>query len=146
MLRQTPDDAVTIVGAGITVHEALTAADRLAREGIAARVIDLYSVKPMDGATLRAAAHDTNGIVTVEDHWPEGGLGEAVLSLFANDEHRPPVVKLAVRGMPGSATPAEQLAAAGIDANAIVDAVRHLAGHGSREASMSGALTEHERR
>jgi transketolase len=95
------------------------------------RVIDLYSVKPIDAPTLRAAAADSVGIVTVEDHWPEGGLGEAVLSVFANDERRPRVVKLAVRAMPGSATPAEQLAAAGIDANAIVDAVRSMVAHAS---------------
>jgi transketolase len=137
VLRHTADDAVTIVAAGITVHEALTAADTLARDGIAARVVDLYSVKPIDAATLRAAAIDTNGIVTVEDHWPEGGLGEAVLSVFANEEIRPRIVKLAVRAMPGSATPAEQLAAAGIDAAAIVGAVRGLVVHGSIHAAVS---------
>jgi transketolase len=119
------------VAAGITLHEALTAADTLRGEGIAARIIDLYSVKPIDGPTLRAAAMDTVAIVTVEDHWPEGGLGEAVLSVFANDERRPRIVKLAVRAMPGSATPAEQLAAAGIDADAIVDAVRSVVAHAS---------------
>ncbi|MFL5616984.1 MAG: transketolase [Gemmatimonadaceae bacterium] len=129
VLRQTADDTVTIVAAGVTLHEALAAADTLHAEGIAVRVIDLYSVKPIDAPTLRAAAADTVGIVTVEDHWPEGGLGEAVLSVFANDERRPRVVKLAVRAMPGSATPAEQLAAAGIDANAIVDAVRSVVAH-----------------
>jgi transketolase len=129
VLRQTADDAVTIVAAGITLHEALTAADTLRGEGIASRVIDLYSVKPIDAPTLRVAAADTIGIVTVEDHWPEGGLGEAVLSVFANDERRPRVIKLAVRAMPGSATPAEQLAAAGIDAGAIVDAVRSMLAH-----------------
>jgi transketolase len=136
VLRQTAADAITIVAAGITVHEALTAADTLTREGLAARVIDLYSLKPIDAATLRAAAIDTSGIVTVEDHWPEGGLGEAVLSVFANDEIRPRVVKLAVGAMPGSATPAEQLAAAGIDAAAIVDAVRALAAHTSHESEV----------
>ena len=73
----------TIVGAGITVHEALKAAETLAAEGIEARVIDLYSIKPIDAATLHAAAEATGRIVTVEDHWPEGGLGEAVLSAFA---------------------------------------------------------------
>ena len=131
VLRQTADDSVTIVAAGVTLHEALTAADTLRGEGIAVRVIDLYSVKPIDAPTLRAAAADTVGIVTVEDHWPEGGLGEAVLSVFANDERRPRVVKLAVRAMPGSATPAEQLAAAGIDADAIVDAARSVVTHAS---------------
>ena len=89
VVRQTADDTVTIVAAGVTLHEALAAADTLRGEGIAVRVIDLYSIKPIDAPTLRAAAADTVGIVTVEDHWPEGGLGEAVLSVFANDE-RPP--------------------------------------------------------
>jgi transketolase len=124
VVRQSDADAVTLVGAGITVHEALSAADRLAQEGIIARVIDLYSIKPIDEATLRTAAAATDAIVTVEDHWPEGGLGEAVLSVFANDETRPRIVKLAVRGMPGSAKPMEQLVAAGIDAAAIVAAAR----------------------
>jgi transketolase len=119
-------DDVTIVGAGITLHEALKAADALAEEDISARVIDLYSVKPIDAETLRAAAEATAGIVTVEDHWPEGGLGEAVLSVFAEDDERPPVVRLAVREMPGSGKPAELLAAAGIDAEHIAEAARQL--------------------
>ncbi len=126
-------DDVTIVGAGITLHEALKAAETLSGEGVSARVIDLYSVKPIDAETLRAAAEATSGIVTVEDHWPEGGLGEAVLSVFAEDEERPPVVRLAVEGMPGSGKPDELLAAAGIDAGHIADAARKLvratAGH-----------------
>jgi transketolase len=119
-------DDVTIVGAGITLHEALTAADALAEEGISARVIDLYSVKPIDAETLRIAAEATGAIVTVEDHWPEGGLGEAVLSVFAEDEERPLIVQLAVREMPGSGKPTELLAAAGIDADHIANAVRKL--------------------
>jgi transketolase len=117
---------VTIVGAGITLHEALKAADALSDEGVSARVIDVYSVKPIDAETLRAAAEATGGIVTVEDHWPEGGIGEAVLSVFAEDEERPPVVRLAVEGMPGSGKPDELLAAAGIDAEHIADAARKL--------------------
>jgi transketolase len=137
VLRRTGDDSITIVAAGITVHEALTAAEQLGGEGIAARVIDLYSIKPIDASTLRAAAMETSGFVTVEDHWPEGGLGEAVLSVFANDEIRPRVVKLAVGAMPGSATPAEQLAAAGIDAAAIVAAVRVLAAHASKQEGVA---------
>jgi transketolase len=119
-------DDVTLVGAGITLHEALKAADTLAGEGVSARVIDLYSVKPIDAETLRAAAEATSGIVTVEDHWPEGGIGEAVLSVFAEDEERPPVVRLAVESMPGSGKPEELLAAAGIDAEHIADAARKL--------------------
>ena len=126
VVRRTVADQVTLVGAGITLHEAIAAAALLEGEGIAARVIDCYSIKPIDAATLRAAAVDTRAIVTVEDHWPEGGLGDAVLELFAADALRPPIVKLAVRHMPGSATPAEQLALAGIDATAIAAAARKL--------------------
>ena len=126
VVRQTGADAVTLVGAGITLHEALKAADALAAEGINARVIDLYSIKPLDEATLRRAAAETRGIVTVEDHWPEGGLGDAVLALSGDSDERPRIVKLAVRAMPGSATPREQLADAGIDAEHIAAAARRL--------------------
>jgi transketolase len=119
-------DDITIVGAGITLHEALKAADALAEDDISARVIDLYSVKPIDADTLRAAAEATGAIVTVEDHWPEGGLGEAVLAVFADDDERPPIVRLAVESMPGSGKPAELLAAAGIDAEHIADAARKI--------------------
>ena len=114
---------VALVGAGITVHEALKAADALAQEGIEARVVDLYSIKPLDEETLRSLACP---IVTVEDHWPEGGLGEAVLSALADQDDRPPVVRLAVHGMPHSGTPAELLAEAGIDADGIAAAARRL--------------------
>jgi transketolase len=126
VVRRTDADQVTLVGAGITLHEALAAASMLAEEGIAARVIDCYSVKPIDAAILRAAALETGAIVTVEDHWPEGGLGDAVLEVFAADPLRPPIVKLAVRQLPGSATPAQQLALAGIDAAHIAAAARDL--------------------
>ncbi len=126
IVRETDTDQVTLVGAGITLHEAMAAADLLTADGIKARVIDLYSVKPIDAETLRAAARETGAIVTVEDHFPEGGLGDAVLDVFAASDERPPIVKLAVRIMPGSATPAEQLAAAGIDGAHIADAAREL--------------------
>ncbi len=79
-------------------------------------MIDVYSIKPIDAETIRAAARDTGAIVTVEDHWPEGGLGDAVLEALAEEQPHPLVVKLAVREMPGSGTPAELLHAAGIDA------------------------------
>jgi transketolase len=118
-------DDVAIVGAGITVHEALKAADALAQEGIEARVIDLYSIKPLDAETLRSL---TCPIVTAEDHWAEGGLGEAVLSALAEADDRPPVVRLAVREMPHSGKPAELLAEAGIDADGIAAAARSLVG------------------
>jgi transketolase len=116
-------DDVAIVGAGITVTEALKAADALAQDGIEARVIDLYSIKPLDAETLRSL---TCPIVTVEDHWPEGGLGEAVLSAIAETGEHPPVVQLAVHGMPHSGKPAELLAEAGIDADGIAAAARKL--------------------
>jgi transketolase len=121
------DDQVAIVAAGITVHEALHAADRLAGQGVAARVIDCYSIKPIDQAALLRAAEVTGAIVTVEDHWPEGGLGDAVLEALADGRPGPRVVKLAVSGMPGSGKPAELLHQAGIDADAIVDAALALA-------------------
>jgi transketolase len=124
-------DDVTIVAAGITVHEALEAAESLESEGVSARVIDVYSVKPIDSETLRAAARETAGIVTVEDHWAEGGIGEAVLSSLAADDERPRVIQLAVRELPGSGKPAELLAAAGIDAEHIADAARSLVGAGA---------------
>jgi transketolase len=131
--RSSDDDEVAIVGAGITVHEALKAADALADEGISARVIDLYSIKPLDAETLRDAAEVTGGrIVTVEDHWAEGGLGEAVLAAFAEAEERPRVKVLAVTGMPHSGKPAELLAAAGIDADHIAQAARELVSAGVR--------------
>jgi transketolase len=127
VVRSSDEDEVTLVGAGITLHEALKAADALAEHGVSARVIDLYSVKPVDDETLRAAAEATGGrFVVAEDHWPEGGLGEAVLSAFADSEEHPRIVHLAVREMPGSGTPAELLAAAGIDADHIAAAARRL--------------------
>ncbi len=127
VVRSSDDDDVAIVGAGITVHEALKAADALDAEGVSTRVIDLYSVKPIDRETLLAAAEATGGrLVTVEDHWPEGGLGEAVLAAFADADERPRVELLAVRDMPTSGKPAELLAAAGIDAEAIAAAARAL--------------------
>jgi transketolase len=122
-------DDVTIVAAGITLHESLKAADTLDGEGISARVIDLYSVKPVDGETLRAAAEATGGrVLTVEDHWPEGGIGDAVLEALSDGETTARVVRLAVREMPGSGKPAELLAAAGIDAEHIAEAARSLVG------------------
>ncbi len=124
-LRSSDDDEVTVVAAGITVHEALKAADTLAGDGTSVRVIDCYSVKPIDAETLRDIA---TPIVTAEDHWAEGGLGEAVLAALADQEERPPVAVLAVRELPRSGKPAELLAAAGIDADAIAAAVRGLIG------------------
>jgi transketolase len=126
VVRSSPSDVVTLVGAGITLHESIAAAEKLERDGIATRVIDLYSIKPIDTATIAAAARETGRIVTIEDHRPEGGLGEAVLAALADADLHPRVSRLAVRNMPGSATPEEQLAEAGIDASAIVAAAHRL--------------------
>ena len=123
MLREGDD--VALVAAGITVHEALKAADTLAQEGIEAQVIDLYSIKPLDEETIRSL---TTPIVTVEDHVPEGGIGEAVLAALADADEHPRVVQLAVREMPHSGKPAELLSAAGIDAEQIAEAARRLVG------------------
>jgi transketolase len=120
-------DDVAIVACGITVDQAVAAAETLAADGIEARVIDCYSIKPIDAETLRAAARECGSVVTVEDHWPEGGLGDAVLEALAEGEDRPPVRKLAVREMPTSGTPDELLHWAGIDAAGIAEAGRALA-------------------
>ena len=114
-------DDVALVAAGITLHEALTAADALAEEGISARVIDCYSVKPIDSETLAGLGMP---IVTVEDHRAEGGLGEAVLSALAAHGASTPVTVLAVRELPQSGPPAQLLEAAGIDAAHIAEAAR----------------------
>ncbi|TDD00267.1 transketolase [Nonomuraea deserti] len=124
VLRQSSGDRATIVAAGVTVHEALAAAGELETSGVPVGVIDLYSVKPVDSAVLVEAATTTGNLITVEDHRLEGGLGDAVLD--AVSELGPRVVKLAVTELPGSAKPEEQLADAGIDRRAIVEAVKRL--------------------
>jgi transketolase len=129
ILREGSD--VALVGAGITLHESLRAADRLAADGVSARVIDCYSVKPIDAATLRAAADDISLMVVVEDHRIEGGLGDAVLDALAETGVlNGRVIKLAVTDMPGSGTPEELRAWARIDADAIVETVRDAVGRG----------------
>jgi transketolase len=131
VIHQSENDQATVVAAGITLHEALKAYDQLQSEGITVRVIDAYSVKPMDEETLLAAAQEaSNKILTVEDHWPEGGLGEAVMEVFSKrDGLMPEIVKLAVEGMPGSGTPDELLEEAGISTHHIVQAVKALVKH-----------------
>ncbi|UCM91376.1 transketolase [Streptomyces marincola] len=124
LLRSSDEDRLTVVAAGVTVHEALAAADELAADGIRVRVLDLYSVKPVDAHALLEAAEATGCLLTVEDHRPEGGLGDAVLDAFTDGRPVPRLVRLAVTTMPGSAKPAEQLREAGIDAAAIAAAVR----------------------
>jgi len=128
VLRSSEGDAVTLVGAGVTLHECLKAAELLAGEGIVARVLDCYSVKPIDAAALADAAVATAGrIVVAEDHHPEGGLGSAVAeSLLQSGRTSLHLAHLAVRGMPGSGTGAELLAWAGIDADHIAAAARGL--------------------
>jgi transketolase len=128
VLRQADDDQVTLIGAGVTLHACLAAADQLKDEGINARVIDLYSVKPVDTDTLTAAASATRGrLVLVEDHHPEGGLGSAVIDALTSDGRiELAVAHLAVREMPGSGTSAELLDAAGISAEHIAAAARQL--------------------
>jgi transketolase len=126
--RASPDDQVALIGAGVTLHECLAAADQLATAGIKARVIDAYSVKPIDRDTLIEACRLTGSrLVVAEDHYPEGGLGAAVLEALANaDVPALHVALLAVADLPGSGTPAELLNAAGISAPHIVDAARRL--------------------
>ncbi|MEV8067378.1 transketolase [Streptomyces sp. NPDC085995] len=126
VLRASDGDRLTVVAAGVTLHEALKAADALHEEGIPVRVIDLYSVKPVDRATLRRAAEETGCLLTVEDHREEGGLGDAVCEAFLDGRPTPRLVRLAVRTMPGSASPEEQLHAAGIDAESIAASARLL--------------------
>ena len=115
-------DDLLIVACGITVGEAVAAAERLAGDGHGVRVLDCYSLKPIDTETLRFFASGARAVITVEDHWPEGGLGDAVLEALAELPERPPLYKLAVREMPGSGTPEELLHEAGIDAESIVRA------------------------
>ena len=117
---------MTLIGAGVTLHSCLAAADALAAKKIPARVIDLYSVKPVDVKTLREAARVTNGrLVVVEDHYPEGGIGAAVLEALAGD---PPVrlAHLAVKELPESGKPEELMNAAGISSRHIVAAATKL--------------------
>ena len=130
VLRHSDKDQATIVAAGITVGEALKAYDQLKSRGILVRVIDAYSVKPIDRQTLHAAAREAGGkILTVEDHWPEGGLGDAVLDAFTSSGlPMPQVVKAAVPDMPSSGKPAELLHWAGIDADGIAEAMTKLLG------------------
>jgi transketolase len=128
-LRSSDKDVATVIAAGITLHESLKAYDLLKAEGVAIRVIDLYSVKPIDAATIQKAAAETNGnLIVVEDHWPEGGLGDAVLEVFGGKSgQHPNVLRVAVKDMPGSGKPEELIDAAGISAKHIVEAVKSMA-------------------
>jgi len=125
VLRRDARDRLTIVAAGITLHEALRAYEELKNQGIPVRVIDLFSVKPVDGETLRRAARETGGVIlTVEDHYPEGGLGDAVAAAVSEEGFR--VIKLAVNDLPRSGKPEELLDRYGISARHIVERARQL--------------------
>jgi transketolase len=125
VLRQAAGDKATVVAAGVTLYEALKAADTLKGEGIGITVIDCYSIKPLAKDTILAAAQKTNQVVvTVEDHYAEGGLGDAVAGELSASGIR--VHKLAVRELPRSGKPEELMAKYGIDAHAIVKAVKAL--------------------
>ena len=125
VLRQNSGDKVTVVAAGVTLHEALKAADALKSEGIGITVVDAYSVKPLGKDVIKAAAQKTNNtVVTVEDHYAEGGLGDAVAGELSSEGIK--VHKLAVRELPRSGKPEELLARYGIDVTAIVKAVKAL--------------------
>lgn len=129
VLRSHEEDTVALIGAGVTLHECLEAADRLAQAGIHARVVDLYSVKPVDKALLKSAVHATGGrLVVAEDHHAEGGIGSAVKDALVDEEGSGPykVIHLCVRDLPQSGTPGELLASAGIDADHIEVAARAL--------------------
>ena len=124
VLRKSEYDSITVIGAGITLHEALKAYEELKKENITIRVIDLYSIKPIDRKALLEAADDTGAFITVEDHFSEGGIGEAVRS--AMTEIHIPVHSLAVRKMPRSGKPAELLDYEDISCKAIISKVRSL--------------------
>ncbi len=123
-LRQSADDEVTIVAAGITVHEALKAYDRLQQASISARIIDLYSIKPLDVKVIDQAAAETGAIIVVEDHFAEGGIGEAVRSSL--EQNLVPVHHLAVRQRPRSGSPERLREHQAIDADAITKLVQEI--------------------
>jgi transketolase len=129
VLRSSKRDDVAVLAAGVTVHEALAAADALAATGVRARVIDLYSVKPLDTETVVAAARATGRVVVVEDHWSQGGLADAVLETLGDANVDARVRRLAVDAMPTSGQPDELLRWAGIDRGAIARAAWGLIAH-----------------
>ena len=129
VVRSSDEDQVTVVASGITVHNAIEAAEKLEEDGVAVRIIDAYSIKPLDADTLREAAQATGGrLVVVEDHWPEGGLGEAVMHELAEDDGTEGLKyrHLAVNFMPHSGGTEELMNEAGIGADGIAEAVRSL--------------------
>lgn len=123
VLRRDGADAVTLIGAGVTLHESLKAYEMLAAEDIKVRVIDCYSIKPIDVPTLTEAAADTKALFVIEDHWSEGGMGDAVLNVFGQTP-KVPIIKIAVTRMPGSGKPVDLLTEAGISSEQIVRRVK----------------------
>jgi len=129
VVRSSPDDRVTLIGAGVTLHNCLAAADQLAQDGIGARVVDLYSIKPIGTETLlQAAAATGDRIVVAEDHYPAGGIGSAILDAFNDAGHPVRIRHLTVRDLPGFGTSAELIEAAGISASQIAQAAREALG------------------
>jgi transketolase len=124
VLKESEKDTVTVAAAGITVHEALEAYEELKKEGISIRVIDLYSIKPMDKATLKKAGTVSSALIVVEDHHAEGGIGEAVRTELADFDI--PVHSLAVRKIPKSGKPDELLDFEDISRSAIIKKVKEL--------------------
>lgn len=125
ILKESKKDNVTVIAIGITLYEALKAYDELKKENISIRVIDAYSIKPLDEQTIKQAAKETKALITVEDHFAQGGLGDAVLSAFA-EYAKVPVYKLAVKKMPRSGRPEQLMKYMEIDASAIVKKVKEI--------------------
>ena len=125
-LRSSERDDVTLLGAGATVHEALAAADTLLEYGIHARVIDAYSVQPLDELTIVEAARETHNVIVAEDHWADGGLGDAVLEALTDADSDARVRRLAVHTTPEPGHGARQLWRSGIDRSWIATAARDL--------------------
>ena len=126
-LRESGDDAYTVCATGITVHEALAAYEELLAEGITIRVVDCYCIKPLDRQTLLRSG-ETRGVLTVEDHYAQGGLGEAVCSALSDMDI--PVRCLAVNRLPRTGRPKELMDYAGISAKAIAGKIRSLLSQG----------------
>nr|XP_019592308.1 PREDICTED: transketolase-like protein 2 [Rhinolophus sinicus] len=125
VIRHSVNDKVTVIGAGVTLHEALAAADHLSQQGVSVRVIDPFTIKPLDAATIISSAKATGGqVITVEDHYPEGGIGEAVCAAVSRE---PDILvhQLAVSGVPRSGKPNELLDMFGISARHIIEAVKY---------------------
>ena len=136
MLRKNENDSVTVIAAGITLHSALAAYEIMKQEGIFIRVIDLYSIKPLDTKTLVCAVSETKALITVEDHYPEGGIGEAVMRALAQTSAQ--IHSLCVQKMPQSGTSQELLDFEEISHTAIVKKVKEILARNHRPAKMRG--------